>query len=64
MNLLISFNNVFKWEGLVNMKWDNPLGYSNHALTQKLRQIAPCHTKLIKDDFLKDGVENICEIHL
>jgi len=64
MNVLLSFNNMFKWRGLINIKWNSRFRYPNYALTQKLRQIASCHTKLIKDGFSKDGVENICEIHL
>jgi hypothetical protein len=32
MNVSLNFN-MFKWEGLVNIKWNNPFGYPNHALT-------------------------------
>jgi hypothetical protein len=35
MNVSLSFNNIFKWRGLVNIKWDSPFGYLNHALTLK-----------------------------
>jgi hypothetical protein len=26
MNMSLNFNNIFKWEGLVNIKWDILLG--------------------------------------
>ncbi len=64
MNVLLNFNNMFKWGGSINIKWNSSFGYPNHVLTQNLKQIASCHTKLIEDGFSKDGVENICEIHL
>jgi hypothetical protein len=32
MNVSLRFN-MFKWGGLVNIKWDYPFGYPNHALT-------------------------------
>jgi hypothetical protein len=35
MNVSLSFNNMFEWGGLVNIKWDSPFGYFNHALTLK-----------------------------
>jgi hypothetical protein len=34
MNVSLSFNNMFKWRGLVNIKLDTPFGYRNHTLTQ------------------------------
>jgi hypothetical protein len=33
MNVLLNFNNIFKWGSLMNIKWDNPFWYPNHALT-------------------------------
>jgi len=32
MHVSLSFNNMFKWGGLVNLKWDNPFEYPNHTL--------------------------------
>jgi hypothetical protein len=34
MNVSLSFNNMFKWRGPMNIKWNSPFGYPNHALTQ------------------------------
>jgi hypothetical protein len=31
---------------------------------EKLRQLALCHTKFLKDGYLENGVEGICDIHL
>jgi hypothetical protein len=32
MNVLLSFNDMFKWRGPWNIKWDSPFGYPNHIL--------------------------------
>jgi hypothetical protein len=33
MNVALSFNNMFKWGGPMNIKWDDLFGYPNHTLT-------------------------------
>jgi len=33
MNLLLSFNNMFKWKGPLDIKWDNPFGNLNYTWT-------------------------------
>ncbi len=33
MNVLWSFKNMFKWGGLLDIKWNNPFGYPNHIWT-------------------------------
>jgi hypothetical protein len=48
MNVLLSLNNIFKWGGLMNIKWDSLFGYSNHALTLLLDQNEVNYYKLIK----------------
>jgi len=48
MNVLLSLNNIFKWGGLVNIKWNNPFGYSNHVLTLLIDQNKINYYKLIK----------------
>jgi len=35
MNVPLSYNNMFKWGGPLDIKRDNPFWYPNHALTQK-----------------------------
>jgi hypothetical protein len=33
MNVLLSFNDMFKWRGPLDIKWDNPFGYLDHTWT-------------------------------
>jgi len=42
MNVLLSFKNMFKWGGPLNIKWNNPFGYPNHIWT--LQQDPPNYT--------------------
>jgi hypothetical protein len=33
MNVLLSFNDMFKWKGPLNIKWNNPFGYPDRTWT-------------------------------
>jgi len=33
LNVSLSFNMMFKWRGLMNIKWNSLFGCFNHALT-------------------------------
>jgi len=42
----------------------NPLGIKRQNKKKKLKQLSSCYAKFFKYNFLGDGVENICNIHL
>ncbi len=39
MNVLLNFNDMFKWKGPLDIKWDNPFGYPNHTWTQLWKMV-------------------------
>jgi hypothetical protein len=40
MNVLLSFNDMFKWRGPLDIKRDNPFGYANHTWTIIYHELA------------------------
>jgi hypothetical protein len=44
-------------------KW-NLLGIEGPNKTEKLKYLASCYTKFLKDSSPKDGVESVCEVHM
>jgi hypothetical protein len=49
---------------MVVEKEGNMLGKKRLNKRKKLKQLASCHVKFIKDGYSKDGVESIYIIHL
>jgi len=42
----------------------NLLGIRGPNKREKLKQLTSCDEKFLKDGYPKDGVENICNIHM
>jgi hypothetical protein len=39
MNVLLKFNDMFKWGGPLDIKWDDPFGYLDHTWTQLWKMV-------------------------
>ncbi len=49
---------------MVVKKKGNLLGIKGLNKGEILKQLTSCDEKFLNDDYLKDGVENICNIHM
>lgn len=49
---------------MVAKEMGNLLGIKEPNKRENLRQLASYYVKILEDDFLRNGVEGICDIHL
>jgi hypothetical protein len=49
---------------MVTEEMGNVLGIKGPNKRENLRQLASYYMRIFKNDFLKNGVEGICDIHL